>query len=131
MADRTRAFNWNGGASLSAVPGYSTSAPAATSVEVIPAHFLHGLHAYNLASVPLFVQLFDGISVPAAGAIPLRSYPIPSTGALASTGLGGGTLDVDVGGRFFSAGIVVGLSSVGTSFVVASVGTMYLDAQYT
>lgn len=137
MTDKARWFNWNGGSSNSQIasagtfPSYTTSAPVATSVAVIPAHYLGGFHAYNTASVPLFIQLFDASAQPASAAVPLRVYPIASAGAQASTGLGGGYLDVDFGdGRFFQTGVVIALSSLASVLEIASVGTMLLDLQF-
>lgn len=137
MADRTRAFNWNGGSSLSqsgtGFPSYATSAPAAVSALAIPAHFLVGFHAANLTANPLWVQVFDASALPASTTVPLRSYPIGSVGAAASTGLGGGTLDVDFpgDGRYFETGIVLAFSSLASVLEIASIASTGLfDAQF-
>lgn len=137
MADRTRAFNWNGGSSNSqsgtGFPSYGTSAPAAVSLLVIPAHYLLGFHAANLTGNALWVQVFDASAQPASTTVPLRSYPIASAGAAASTGLGGGTLDIDFpgDGRYFQTGIVLAFSSVASVLEIASVASTGLfDVQF-
>ncbi len=126
MTDRARAFNWNGGASLSAVPGYSTSAPAAGTTFIIPGHWLLGFHLVNLVSVPLWAQIFDGTSQPASAAVPLSTWPIASAGV-------SGTLDVVFpgDGRYFGSGAIVTFSSLASVLETPSLGsTGLLDAQY-
>lgn len=112
-----------GPGSGAAPSNYASAAKEKSAVIAVVPAILFSLTVLNTTSADVYLHLFNGVAVPASGAVPVDFAVIPATWH--------GGQDYGNLGREFSVGLVAAISSTAAAFTAASGNDYLLSARFT